>query len=972
MGNGPQYFVVEAKNGLKYEYGNSTSSRVVLGGTVLRWMLNKVYDRNGNNYIIAYNNTSGYAVPDVISWTPTSLNASTYRYEAKFNYWTGRSDADSYIGKVAGYDVSNRYRLSSVQVKSASVVKRKYVFTYESSASTTRSRLKTAKECSDDGETNCLLPVTFNYQEGQAGITAGAGTPPTGSSNGLYVGRYDLNGDGKDDIAYKVGTSLYVAFGANNGFSSPYNTAVTTTVVIDKFLPNGRDTILTIVGGTIWSYRWDDATSTFVGYNTGIASTILGTPVDFNGDGLVDLANKHSSGGSIQVRANTSNASSSNPNFASTLTTVAFAPTGYKYAGFVAYPGKGLRHMDFNGDGRQDVSVVIIRQSEPYDVVSLLLFGSNTGFTISSSLSWLYDDFVNWPAINFNGDSCTDRVNGATVNIAACNGLVASTVTIPATPILMMDWDGDGKTDFLVDNGGYFGVYKSTGTGVSSLIPTSIPASGTFFDTDLDGDGLDDLVKVNGTAAISYWTHTSSGAVPLYATNIPDLLTSVVDGFGVTNSPNYVSTAAFQYTTGAATLFPLEEAEPQIVVAQVTSSDGILGSYSTTYTYSGARVNVLRGTHAGFQRVTAADSRRNGIVVRQYFEQQFPLTGMLSQVEVMQSNGVTPISREVNTNSFTMLDTTANNQRYFAYPSASTATQYEFGGTWNGNLLRTVSSSYTFETTGGTLYDRVVVTTEPASGANGVTAGGSWTARTYAPPANLLNDTTNWCLGRPGQVQQINSHNLTNYGAQITRTTNTTWNASFCRPTQTVAEPGSGTLQVTTDIGYDSFGNVNSTVVTGTGMEPRSTTASYSDATYTTGQFPLSETRAVSAAFNQTSTVAWNYDLGVPSSATDANSLTTAWQYDGFGRRTREDRPDTTYTTWDLAQCQNCDPRVRSYVARNERMSDGTPVRSSTFHLDQFDRAVIVFDRRHDGTYNVVQQDFDSLGRPHLDYAPRI
>ena len=47
-GNGPQYFVVEAKSGLKYEFGNTTSSRVVLGGTVLRWMLNKVYDRSGN------------------------------------------------------------------------------------------------------------------------------------------------------------------------------------------------------------------------------------------------------------------------------------------------------------------------------------------------------------------------------------------------------------------------------------------------------------------------------------------------------------------------------------------------------------------------------------------------------------------------------------------------------------------------------------------------------------------------------------------------------------------------------------------------------------------------------------------------------------------------------------------------------------------------------------------------------------
>ena len=71
-GNGPQYFVVEAKSGLKFEYGATTTSRVVLGTTVLRWMLNKVYDRNGNNYIVSYNNSNGFAVPDVISWTPVS------------------------------------------------------------------------------------------------------------------------------------------------------------------------------------------------------------------------------------------------------------------------------------------------------------------------------------------------------------------------------------------------------------------------------------------------------------------------------------------------------------------------------------------------------------------------------------------------------------------------------------------------------------------------------------------------------------------------------------------------------------------------------------------------------------------------------------------------------------------------------------------------------------------------------------
>ncbi len=97
VGNGPQSFIVEAKSGLKFEYGDTTDSRVVLGSTVLRWMLSKVSDRSGNNYIVSYNNATGFAVPNVISWTPTDL--SSYRYEAKFNYLTSRGDQDSYLGK---------------------------------------------------------------------------------------------------------------------------------------------------------------------------------------------------------------------------------------------------------------------------------------------------------------------------------------------------------------------------------------------------------------------------------------------------------------------------------------------------------------------------------------------------------------------------------------------------------------------------------------------------------------------------------------------------------------------------------------------------------------------------------------------------------------------------------------------------------------------------------------------------------
>src|ERR1700683_242183 len=79
-GNGPQYFTVQSGNGLTYYYGNNAygqNSQVIAAGssTALTWLLSKVVDGSGNNYVINYttlNNTLiGTAVPSTISWTPT-------------------------------------------------------------------------------------------------------------------------------------------------------------------------------------------------------------------------------------------------------------------------------------------------------------------------------------------------------------------------------------------------------------------------------------------------------------------------------------------------------------------------------------------------------------------------------------------------------------------------------------------------------------------------------------------------------------------------------------------------------------------------------------------------------------------------------------------------------------------------------------------------------------------------------------
>jgi RHS repeat-associated protein len=968
-GLGPRYFIVEGKNGLKYEYGNTVDSRVAPSTTVLRWMLNKVSDRNGNNYIVSYNNNLSFAVPDTISWTPTSHGSSSYRYQAKFNYTNTRTDIDSIQARVLAITLINRYRLESIQIKSGGAVRRKYSLSYDLSSVTSRTRLRSVRECSDDAETSCLLPLSFNYQAGMGGVTAGAIAAPPGSSNNVIRGNHDFNGDGKSDLVYWAG-SWHVAFGADVGFSTPVNTGVTVPVLVDRFLATGRSGLVGVSGGLLYSHYWNEATSTFVASASAPSSTQPTTSMDFDGDGMADLVYFSSGSTSITVRRNVSTGAGG-ISFSGSFPTGAL--TGNLAYGTFQNPGNGGYSSDINGDGREDASVQIVNTGMGGGFTrTTLIYGSVSGFDVPPQAQWVNGTPPYGATLNFNGDKCADRILSLSVQISACFGMGATSVTLPAAPKVFMDWDGDGKQDLLVDNGGTMGVYRSTGTGFTGLASTSITSTGTFFPIDQDGDRQDDLIQVNGTSAINYWTHTQSGQVPsTYATNISDLLSNVTDGFGISHSPNYVSTAWSHYDKGATTPYPLKESEPRIVVAKVTTSNGIGGTYDKTYGYVGARTQAEDDAFRGFQRIDAVDSR-NGLIERHYFEQTFPVAGMVSQHEIMQPNGVTPIAKTVFNNGFTTLNANPGTQRYFVFQEDSTATQFEVGGTWNGSLLRTVTTTNSFHSASGTLYDQTVTTTEPASGANGVNAGGSWTTRTHSPTANFWHDEVNWCLGRPGRTETTNSHNLT-YGDPLTRTTTVDWNTTLCRPTQTVDEPGSGTLQIVTGIGYDNFGNVNSTSVTGIGMPVRTTSIVYADATFTTGQFPLSVTNAL----GQTSYTAWQYDLAVPTSVTDANGLTTSWQYDNFARRNRENRPDGTATTWTINACASISggcvgSNNKTTVVETALNTSFAYVNDALTYLDALDRPIITSTRVVSGAYNRVDREYDALGRVHRESAPCI
>jgi YD repeat-containing protein len=321
------------------------------------------------------------------------------------------------------------------------------------------------------------------------------------------------------------------------------------------------------------------------------------------------------------------------------------------------------------------------------------------------------------------------------------------------------------------------------------------------------------------------------------------------------------------------------------VVCTMSGSDGIGGTYTVTFDYFNAYMDYEGRGFLGFARKYTQDSRDN-ILHTENFRQDFPYIGLLSSASSRQPNSGSKIREVTNTynkhsNSF------GGDTRHYPYLSGAFEQFYEVGGPFNGELIRSVTTTNTVDSTSGTTTYSTRTVTE-GNNANGMYAGQNHVQRDYH--STLFNDVANWCLGRPTTTQQIDAHALPG-GAQITRTMTTSWDGPKCRPTETVREPGSTQWQVTTGYEYDGFGNINRVTVqpaAGQGQANRITQIDWG----VNGRFP----EHVTNPELQSTTFAWDPVLGLRTGVTDPNHLSVTFEYDNFGRMRHERRPDQTST----------------------------------------------------------------------------
>jgi RHS repeat-associated protein len=970
-GNGPASFTVQGRDGNTYQYGftdtngNGANSQVLASGTTtaLTWLLSKVTDRAGNNLVINYTALTGTAVPHTILWTPTSAGASTYVYEMLFNYVPNTAQSSIYE-IVDATPVNNTDLLSSIEILSGGTVIKDYFLGYQASTITGREELISVKECADSAASNCLIPTNIIYPTSGPGVSTASTAVP--SSAGLVAARYDFNGDGIPDLIYNNGTNWLVAFGSASGYAAPVNTGIAVgpgPALFGNLTAGHEDGILKVVGTTWEYYLWNG--SGFVGASTGLTydSTSKNYVLaDINGDGLPDLISQkdttitfggHTSLTSvISSRLNTSSPTAAS--FSATLST-AFTKSGILSVflqGPDAQNGK-LRRYDFNGDGRDDLVVQVESTTLTLDTYELVSTG--TGFSASAPISSVPASTSAIPVFftNWNDDACTDFVTSNVLYISACNGTAPQHYALPGTILLGMDWDGDGRTDILVQNGGFIGVYLSPGNSTAvapSITATSVPysASCTYIWMDVTGDGLDDLGCAS--TSLSYFPHNIG----------QDLATSFADGYGVTYSPTYVPLSASGgiYTKGSSAAPPYQDyVGPMYVVSSYTSSDGIGGTFTTSYAYAGAIMNLQGRGFEGFTTVSRTDSR-NGFKDTRTYSTAFPNAGMLSAESVTQSSGLNVSVGTYNLTS-SSLDSTLNNERVFPYTFSYSLNTYEVqvGGSYNGQLITTATMSRAAPDIYGNFASVAKSVTDEDSGSPYF--GQSWTTTTTR---TITANPSTWCNSLPTESDVTK----TAPGVPaITRHLSFTPDYSFCRDTQQVAESGNLTYQVTTGLSYDSFGNLSGQTVTGVGMAARTSSVNWG----TTGQLPTTSTNALS----QITHTNFDANSGKLLSVQDPNGISISWLYDPFQRKEQETRPDGTTTTWAYNSCAaaGCvNSNNKSTVVQTNINVGGTTLNTQNTYLDAFDRTLVTSKQMLNGAFDRNEIQYDNMGNVHQQVAP--
>ncbi len=413
---------------------------------------------------------------------------------------------------------------------------------------------------------------------------------------------------------------------------------------------------------------------------------------------------------------------------------------------------------DFNGDGTQDIAWIM--EDTTTDRQSPVYVFQNDGAMTFSALSTLTSQYITTQKIHsvvdFNDDGNDDfvsfyshkadffwyRHDGAggfeyeyTPSLRTHHG----SPNVPA----FGDWNGDGKLDpmyyhgsncdynfnnhWFVSHGNYTYTDLKVGLFTPGVLGLFTPrvycggfrSTGVLLSGDWNGDGIEDLARFKKSNGQNIWFSKRETR--------PDLLTKITTGLGQETVVSYAPISdSSVYAKTAPSAYPHAKVSGAIyVVSRVEASDGIGGSYASSYQYEDGETNLQGRGFLGFAKFVATDEQTN-LVQYQTFRLDHPFTGFLTKEEQWREIGTHHQLISSSTSEFGSIS--YGGTRHFPFLSRLETASTDLDGTPMPGLVTT----YEYDSFGNAT--KIIV-----SAADGST---KTTINTY------LNDTVNWFIGR--------------------------------------------------------------------------------------------------------------------------------------------------------------------------------------------------------------------------------
>lgn len=368
--------------------------------------------------------------------------------------------------------------------------------------------------------------------------------------------------------------------------------------------------------------------------------------VDFDGNGLTDAMNLHSSGYNIMIcdGAGTMTASKSG-----------------------TWPDKDhhLYFGDFNGDGKTD----------------MLVTGWNRN---PNSGGW-----SEWQVRLSKGDY-TFETNYFSPKFNSKN-----------KRIYVADINGDGKDDFFaVDYAAptnmlspvYAYINNNTGRNFTQVSGASTYGldKWNFYLGDFNGDGKTDFLCTANFSNVN-WTGCQLYLVP---SGVDNLIASITDGLGVVTEIEYKPMSDRTiHTRGSNSNYPLTSfANSWYLVDKVNKTNGIGGKNATTFRYNNALIHRAGRGVVGFETFTQKDLASQTEVITRFEVDNTHYVSAVKSVET-KINGVT-VNMVENTNTIKTYNSSYYRKIFTYLPMYTKERKYEYN---SRSLLSTTENTYEYD-----------------------------------------------------------------------------------------------------------------------------------------------------------------------------------------------------------------------------------------------------------------------------------